>query len=81
MLRSIVFCALGVVPLCIACDNNNSGEIHAEAGKSDAVPSDFARVREDYRHQKQADLAVLDKTVADLEAKEQAATAVRAPAD
>ena len=78
MLRSIVFCALGVVPLGVACDNSGA-DVHGEAGKADVVPSDFAKIRDDYRHQKQADLAVLDKTITDLEAKEKAAAAKTKP--
>jgi hypothetical protein len=70
MSHSIVFClALGVVPLCLAC-----GKEGAEADKTKTAESDFAKVREDYRHQKQSDLDSLDKTVTAVEAKARAST-------
>jgi acid stress chaperone HdeA len=73
MSRSIVFClALSAVPLCLACGKEGAD---THAGNADAGSSDLAKVREDYRHQKQTDLALLDKGIEELEAKEKAAAA------
>jgi hypothetical protein len=60
---------LGAVPLCLAC-----GKEGAEAVKTNTAESDFAKVREDYRHQKQSDLDSLDKTITSVEAKASAST-------
>ena len=47
----------------------------AEADKKiGAVQADFAKRREDYRHEMQGDLDSLNKSVTDLEAKERTAT-------
>jgi hypothetical protein len=71
-MRSIVLSVtLFIVPLGIACDKTGV-ESHQGADKSDPNPSDFEKARDDYRHQKQADLALLDRSIADLEGKEKA---------
>jgi hypothetical protein len=57
-------------PFCLACDK--SGVNAQGADKADAAQSDFEKARDDYRRQKEADLAVLDKSIRDLEAKESA---------
>ena len=73
MSRSILYgLAFGVAALGLAC-NKGGAEGLATGGQADAAPSDFEKAREDYRHQKQSDLALLDKSVADLQAKEGAA--------
>ena len=69
-----MFLAVSAVPLCTACDN---GAADSRAGvpgadKADAAPSEFARAREEYRRQTEADLAALDKSIAAVEAKEAA---------
>lgn len=47
----------------------------AEADKKiGAVQADFARLREDYRHEMQGDLDSLNKSVTELEAKDKTAT-------
>jgi hypothetical protein len=75
MPRFIVFClALSAVPLCLACDKEGA-DMRAGAELAEAASSDFTKAREDYRHQKQTDLALLDKGIADLEAKEKAGAA------
>jgi hypothetical protein len=55
--------------------NTTAMTAQAEADKKiGAVQADFAKLREDYRHQMQADVESLNKTIADLEAKEKTAT-------
>jgi len=56
-----------------ANDEANAKSVAAQAQadkKIDAVQADFAKAREDYRHQMQTDLDSINKTIADLEAKE-----------
>jgi hypothetical protein len=67
MSRSIILClALGAVPLCcLACEKEGA----TTSAEGDAAQSEFAKVREDYRHQRQTELDSLDKTLADVEAK------------
>jgi hypothetical protein len=75
MSRPFAIClALSAVTLCVACDKA-AAESHtgvAGADKADAAQSDFAKAREEYRRQKRADLGLLDKSIADVEAKEKA---------
>ena len=70
-----ILLALSAVPLCTACEN---GAAYSHAGApgadtADAAQSEFARAREEYRRQKESDLAALDKRIADVEAKATAA--------
>jgi hypothetical protein len=75
MYRPFAIClVLGTVHLCVACDKGDA-DSHAGAEKADAAPSDLAKAREEYLRQKQADLSVLDRSIAGVEAKENALTA------
>jgi HdeA/HdeB family len=68
MSQSIVLCfALCAVPLCLACEKEGT-----EADKTNTAESDFAKVRDEYRKQKQSDLDSLDKVITDVETKEKA---------
>ena len=74
-MRSIVLSiTLLVVPLGIACDKTGV-ESRQGADKGEPAPSDLEKIRDEYRHQKQADLAALDKSIADVESKEKAGSA------
>jgi hypothetical protein len=73
-----LYLALLTVPLGIACDKNGADAqaVPSKAGTAESpAQSDFAKAREDYRHQKQSDLDLLDKTITDLEGKEKVAGA------
>jgi hypothetical protein len=61
--------ALLAVPLFAACEKPSS-----QTGDGGGAQADFAKARDDYRSEKQKDLDLLDKTVADVEAKEKVAT-------
>ena len=74
-MRSIVLSiTLLTVPLGIACDKTGV-ESRQGADKGDPVQSDLEKTRDEYRHQKQADLASLDKSIADVEGKEKTGSA------
>jgi hypothetical protein len=76
-----LYLAFLTVPLgvaCVSCDKNGADgqAVPSKAGTAEStVQSDFAKAREDFRHQKQSDLNLLDKTITDLEAKEKVAGA------
>ena len=60
-----------------ADDEANAKAIAAQAGadkKIGAVEADFAKVREDYRHQMQASLDAVNKSITDLEVKASTST-------
>jgi hypothetical protein len=65
---------IGAVPLGLACANDGA-DTRASTDTVDAAHSDLAKLRDDYRSQKQADLALLDRTIADVEAKEKSSSA------
>jgi hypothetical protein len=61
--------ALLAVSLGVACDKGIlNGQV--EANEAGTVQSESAKVRDDYRHEKQTALDSLDKSIADLESKE-----------
>jgi hypothetical protein len=66
--------ALLAVALSAACDKPTS-DARGEASDASAIQSDFAKARDDYRNQKQRDLDLLDRSLADLDAKEKVAAA------
>lgn len=68
-----IYVALAALPLGVACDSANAGAQPAstEAG---AMATHFGKARDDYRQQKQKDLAVLDVGIADVDAKGKVAT-------
>jgi acid stress chaperone HdeA len=68
---SILPISLFVVPLGLACDKVGA-DSHEVA---DAAQSDLEKLRSEYRQQKQADLALLDRSITDLEGKEKAGSA------
>ena len=74
-MRSIVLTiTLLTVPLGIACDKTGV-ESRQGADKGDPAQSDLEKIRDEYRNQKQADLASLDKVIADAEGKEKTGSA------
>lgn len=77
MSRLIIIClAVGTVQFGVACENDASRSGSEGAAKATAAPSDVSQAREEYRRQKQADLAWLDKSIAEIEDKERSMPAV-----
>ena len=68
-----LYLALFVAPLGVACAKAGANE---EGAPSEAGPpaTELGKARDDYREQKQKDLAELDKSIADVDAKEKVAT-------
>lgn len=76
MSRLLAVClAFGTAQLGVACHNEDSRAEAAGGVKVDAPPSDIVRARDEYRRQKQADLAWLDEGIANIEAKERSLSA------
>jgi predicted nuclease of restriction endonuclease-like (RecB) superfamily len=69
-----LYLALLTVPLGVACAKNGAdAQAVPRSGTAETAQSDFAKAREDYRHEKQSGLDLLDKTITDLEGKEKIA--------
>jgi hypothetical protein len=71
-----LYLALLTVPFGAACAKNGAdAQAVPRSGTAETAQSDFARAREDYRHEKQSGLDLVDKTITDLEGKEKIAGA------
>jgi hypothetical protein len=79
MRSTVLSVTLLTVPLGVACDKAGV-ESHQGSDKGEPTPSDFEKVRDDYRHERQADLTLLDRSIADLQGKEKAGS-VKAKTD
>jgi hypothetical protein len=64
---------LSAVPM-LACGKGDSAT-STEPEKADASSSDMTKLRDDYRRQKQTDIAGLDQTIAEIEKKERSSSA------
>jgi hypothetical protein len=68
-----LYLALFVAPLGVACDKAGA-DTEGASSDAGAAATDFGKARDDYREQKRKDLAKLDKSIADVDAKEKVAT-------